>query len=351
MKIFIIGGTGFISKKIVEILLQRGHDITIFTRGRSSNPFSTIKKITQMTGDRNRETELKSAVSDNNFDVVLDMTAYQPGQSESAVKVFKGRTGRFIHCSTVSVYMVSNDIHCPITEDQDTGRVMDNFPRNPFGMDYGIDKRKCEDVLWGEHNPGLFPVTVLRPVFVCGPEDRTARDYFWIQRILDGKPLLIPGSGDCAFQQVYVDDTARAFCDVMETEITIGEAYNIASEEFYSLNEYINLISSILNKNPELIHIDQEVFDSLDISYYPGADVFPFNTRRTAIFSLEKIKKHIGYRSTPFMEWMPATIEWYRNNVKNSYGYGRRNEELIIADKWMRGLCQLKDISKKKLDE
>lgn len=350
MKIFIIGGTGFISKKIVEILVQRGYNITIFTRGKSLNPFSTHKQVTHITGDRNREADLKSAVSKIKFDIVLDMTAYKPGQSESAVKIFKGKTGRFIHCSTVSVYMVSDDVHCPITEDQDKGRIMNDFQRNPFGMDYGVEKRKCENVLWNEHNPALFPVTVMRPVFVSGPEDRTARDYFWIQRILDGNALLIPGSGDCAFQQVYVDDTAKAFCDVMETDITAGEAYNVASEEIYSLNEYINKISVILNKNPELIHIDQDVFDSLDISYYPGADVFPFNTRRTAVFSVEKIKKHTGYRSTPFAEWMPMTIEWYRKNVKNSFGYGRRNEELIISRKWKTGMRHLKDISKDKLD-
>ena len=262
------------------------------------------------------------------------MAAYIAEQSEDAVKVFKGRVGRFIHCSTVSVYMVSNDVRCPVTEDQDKGELMPDFPRNPFGMDYGINKRKCEDVLWDAHTPGTFPVTMLRPVFVCGPGDWTRRDYFWIQRILDEKPLLVPGSGDFAFQQVYVLDAARAFCDAAESEAAAGKAYNVASEEIYSLNEYIKNISSILNKDPELVHINQQVFDSLDISYFPGADVFPFNTRRTAIFSLDKIKKHLGYKSTPFNEWMPLTIEWYRKNVKTSFGYENRDKELEIAAGW-----------------
>ncbi len=334
MKIFIIGGTGFISRNIVDILLDRGHEVTIFTRGKSPSPFEKNKNLFYETGDRNNKTDLIQAVNKKNFDVVIDMAAFSAEQSRDAVKVFKGRTGRFIHCSTVSVYMVSNDVRCPITEDQDKGELMPDFPRNPFGMDYGINKRKCEDVLWNEHNPDAFPVTILRPVFVCGPEDRTRRDYFWIQRIVDGKPLLVPGSGDFAFQQVYVKDTARAFCDATEAEISIGEAYNVASEETYSLNEYIKNISQILNKDPELVHINQEIFDKLDISYFPGADVFPFNTRRTAVFSLDKIKKHLGYKSTPFNEWMTPTIDWYRNNVKTSFGYNKRNKELEIAAAW-----------------
>ncbi len=334
MKIFIIGGTGFISRYIVDILLERGHEVTIFTRGKSPIPFDKSKNLFYESGDRNNKPDLQQAAGRKNFDIVIDMAAYTADQSEGAVNVFKDRIGRFIHCSTVSVYMVSNDVRCPVTEDQDKGELMPDFPRNPFGMDYGINKRKCEDLLWDAHDRNSFPVTMLRPVFVCGPEDRTKRDYFWIQRILDGKPLLVPGSGDFAFQQVYVKDTARAFCDAAEAEITIGEAYNVASEETYSLNEYLKNISQILDKNPEFVHIDQEVFDELDISYFPGADVFPFNTRRTAVFSLDKIKKHIGYKSTPFSEWMPLTIDWYRNKVKESFGYDRRNKELETAAKW-----------------
>ena len=338
MKIFIIGGTGFISRNIVDILLERGHEVTIFTRGKSPIPFDTNKKLHYETGNRNNSTDLEQAVNGKNFDAVIDMAAFTEDQSAAAAKILKGRTGRFIHCSTVSVYMVSNDVKCPITEDQDKGELMPDFPRNPFGMDYGINKRKCEDVLWNEHNPGSFPVTMLRPVFVCGPDDVTRRDYFWIQRILDGKPLLVPGSGDYAFQQVYVKDTAKAFCDAAESDRTIGEAYNVASEEIYSLNEYIKNLCEILHKDPEIIHIDQKVFDSLDISYFPGADVFPFNTRRTAVFSLDKIREHLGYKSTPFNEWMPLTIDWYTRNVKSSFGYERRDKELETAAEWKNNL-------------
>jgi dTDP-glucose 4,6-dehydratase len=343
MKTFIIGGTGFISRNIVDILLERGHEVTIFTRGKSPIPFEKNKNLFYETGDRNNKSSLEQAINKKNFDVVMDMAAFTEDQSRSAAEIFKGEAGRFIHCSTVSVYMVSNDVHCPVTEDQDKGELMPDFPRNPFGMDYGINKRKCEDILWSEHNPNTFPVTMLRPVFVCGPEDRTRRDYFWIQRILDDKPLLVPGSGDFAFQQVYVKDTAKAFCDAAEDEITIGEAYNVASEEIYSLNEYIKQMSQILNKDPELIHIDQDVIDNLDLSYFPGADVFPFNTRRTAVFSLDKIKNHLGYKSTPFNEWMPLTIDWYRKNIEASFGYKRRDEELETAEKWKEMMRSVKN--------
>ncbi len=330
MKILLVGGTGFISKRIVQNLVGRGYNVTIFNRGLSANPFELNKRVNCVIGNRDNENDLKKVLMGKKYDVVYDMIAYTENHSRIITNILKGKIGRFIHCSTISVYMISDAVHCPITEDQYNRKVMKYFARNPFGMDYGINKRKCEEILWSEHNDKTFPVTMLRPTFVAGPEDPSKRDYFWIQRILDGKPLLVPGSGDFAFQQVFIDDVAKAFCDLLDHDITIGNAYNVAAEEIFSLNEYLGKLSELLNVQPDIVHIDQENFDRLDISYFPGGDVFPYNTRRTSIFSLEKIKKDISYKSTPFKVWMPKTIEWFVKNNKDSIGYDKRQSEIEL---------------------
>lgn len=261
MNILIIGGTGFISSYLLRKLTQRGHKIILFNRGRSHSIFSIPENVRIVTGDRNRKDDLKRLVQKDSFDVVYDMVAYTPQQSQLAVDIFKGKIGRFIHCSTVSVYMVSWRVQCPITEDQDKEKLMDYFPRNPFGMDYGVNKRKCEQVLWEAHDLKDFSVSMLRPTYVSGPGDPTLRDWFWIERILDGKPLLVPGSGDFAFQQVYVEDVADAFARLIESDDTIGKAYNVASEQIYSLNTYLAKLSKLLGRQPEIQHIDQDLFD------------------------------------------------------------------------------------------
>jgi nucleoside-diphosphate-sugar epimerase len=257
------------------------------------------------------------------------MVAYLPGDSAAAARAFRGKVGRFIHCSTVSVYMVSNNVQCPITEDQDKGPLMEYDPRNPFGMDYGIQKRACEAVLWDAHDSAVFPVTMLRPVFVSGPGDPAKRDYFWIERIRDGKPLLVPGSGDIAFQQVYVDDVARIFAALADVPNSVGKAYNITGEEIFSLNDYLATLGVLLGKQPEIVHVDQATFDALPFSRSAEGDVFTFNTRRTAVFSLDRIKRDLGYRATPFPEYMQTTIDWWTDSGRgHSHGYSRRAEEL-----------------------
>ena len=334
MKIFVIGGTGFISSGLVRQLLDRGHSVTTFTRGRSRAWYEGGPNLTVRHGDRRNAESLRGALGSESFDVVYDMVAYTADDSQTAVDVFRGRTGRFIHCSTISVYMVSDHVYCPVTEDQDDRPLMAHWPRNPFGMDYGIDKRGCEDVLWAAHDEKSFPVTILRPTYASGPRDPTRRDWFWIERMFDGGPLLVPGTGDFAFQQVYVDDIVQTFVSVLSHPVSVGRAYNVASEDICSLNDYLRRLAALIDRDPEMVHMDQRVFDELPLSMSREGDVFPFNTRRTAVFSLERSRSELDYRSTPFEEWMPQTIKWYQSQGRHSIGYEYREQEISLARAW-----------------
>ncbi|HEX2960976.1 MAG TPA: hypothetical protein VHO43_04245, partial [Ignavibacteriales bacterium] len=64
-------------------------------------------------------------------------------------------------------------------------------------------------------------------------------------------------------------------------------------------------------------------------------DVFPFNVRRTSIFSLDKIKKDLNYHSTPFDEWMKKTISWFTSEFNgHSFGYEKREDEIQFIQEW-----------------
>jgi nucleoside-diphosphate-sugar epimerase len=333
MNILIIGGTGFISSRVAEKLLAKGHKLTLLNRGKTESKLLKTKNLDFIYSDRNDSRLLSDLTSKQKFDIVYDMIAYDKNDSQIAVEAFKNRIGRFIHCSTISVYMLAKKVRLPITEDQINLPVMKEFKRSPFGWDYGIGKINCENVLWNNHHDKSFPVSMLRPTYVSGPKDPARRDWFWIERILDGNPLLVPGDGNFKFQQVYIEDAADAFFKIIETDKSIGEAYNVAGRETFTLNEYLVRLMKLLNKNVDVIHIDQQNFDNLEISYSPEGDVFTFNTRRDAVFSLKKIKEHLGYTTTSFDEYMKTTIDWYLNEYKrHSAGYTRRDEELKIIN-------------------
>lgn len=335
MKILIIGATGFLGRKIVRRLLDLGHQVVAISRGHAPSPPGPHPRLILIHGDRHDAGFLRAARRLGPFDVIYDIIAYEPADSRLAVEIFAGQAGRFIHCSTISVYMVSEQVTPPITEEQDHAPLMPWFERNPFGMEYGIQKRGCEEVLWRAHADGKLKVTMLRPTFIAGPHDPAMRDYFWIERIRDGGPLLVPGSGDFAFQSVYVEDVAAAFVTLLQREETIGRAYNIAADEMLTLNQYLHLLGRILEREPRLVHVDQELFDNLPFSRHPAGDVFPYNTRRDARFSLERIRADLDYRSTPMAEWLALTVEWFTTRYHgHSVGYEFRRDELAFVEAW-----------------
>ncbi len=329
MRILIIGGTGFLGGRTAGYLLQRGHQVTLFHRGYAPGRLAPQPHLDTFRGDRHDARDLAEVQRHGHFDAVFDFVAYEPGESRLAIEAFSGRIGRFIHCSTVSVYMVSDQVVCPITEDQDQAPLMPFWERNPFGMEYGINKRACEELLWQAHTERRLNVSMLRPTFISGPHDPARRDFFWIERLLQGGSLLVPGSGDFAFQSVFVDDAARAFADLLEHEVSIGKVYNLAAEEILSLNEYLQLLGTIMQREPHLIHVEQTLFDQLPFSHHPQGDVFPFNTRRPAFFSLHRIKADLGYHATPIATWLAETVTWFTQHFSgHSVGWENRDQEL-----------------------
>ncbi|WP_078394645.1 NAD-dependent epimerase/dehydratase family protein [Shouchella patagoniensis] len=54
LKVLVLGGTRFLGKHIVEELINRNHDVTIFNRGNHPVPYSNV---IQLTGDRDGNLE------------------------------------------------------------------------------------------------------------------------------------------------------------------------------------------------------------------------------------------------------------------------------------------------------
>jgi 2'-hydroxyisoflavone reductase len=98
VKILVLGGTVFLGRHIVEAALARGHDVTLFNRGRQ-NPH-LFPEIEKLRGDRDGDLV---ALRRRTFDAVVDPSAYRPEQVH-AVAATLGATGHYTFISSVSVY-------------------------------------------------------------------------------------------------------------------------------------------------------------------------------------------------------------------------------------------------------
>ena len=117
MDILTIGGTGYMGKTVVQLLLDRGDRVTVFSRG-SSRP-NWWDQVQHIQGDREDRPDFMAKLKGRVFDAVSDSQAYRKEDVESAVETFRGNIGRYLLVSTGSVYLegtVDFLNHCPYNE-------------------------------------------------------------------------------------------------------------------------------------------------------------------------------------------------------------------------------------------
>jgi len=100
LKILILGGTGFIGSFQVRYALSRGHEVSVFNRGKS-HPGSLPPEVEQLVGDRNGQLD---ALKGRSWDVVIDNPTTLPVWVRDAAQILKGNVERYVFISTVSVY-------------------------------------------------------------------------------------------------------------------------------------------------------------------------------------------------------------------------------------------------------
>jgi nucleoside-diphosphate-sugar epimerase len=154
MHVLFIGGTGLISTAIARQLLQAGHEVTLFNRGKRENrlPDAGPTACTRSSATARISTPLSRRSPTRPTMWSWTWSPFTPTNRPSAVRAFAGRCGQFLHCSTVCVYSgPPQTIPTPETE-----------PYHSIGQ-YGKNKIACEELLLRAHAEQNFPVTILRP--------------------------------------------------------------------------------------------------------------------------------------------------------------------------------------------
>ncbi len=215
LRILILGGTGFIGPHQVEYALARGHQVTLFNRGRT-NPsmFPTVEKL---TGDRNAP-DGYAALKGRTWDVVIDNPASLPRWVREAAAALKGSVDRYVFVSTLSVFANRREIGMkedgPLHAPGDPGAT-------EVGNQYGPLKVRCEMEAREAFGDGAL---VVRPGLIVGPGDLTDRFSYWPVRIERGGEVLAPGTPDDPV--AFID--ARDLCEFMVRlcEQRAGGTYN-----------------------------------------------------------------------------------------------------------------------------
>lgn len=205
MRLLIIGGTQFVGRHIAEIALQRGHQVTVFHRGKTN--VDAVPEAEHILGDRDFDL---NRLADKRWDATIDVCAYVPRQVDELAESLGERGGRHAFISTVSVYAEpmppNSDEDAPLAGiDDPTTEVVD-------GDTYGGLKVLCEGAV-AEHYTDAI---VIRPTYVVGPYDITHRFTYWVNRIADGGRVLAPDNPGYGIQVIDARDQARWILELIE---------------------------------------------------------------------------------------------------------------------------------------
>ncbi len=222
MKILIIGGTQFIGIAQVEIALARGHEVTIFNRGKTNaDMFPQVEKL---IGDRDGNLE---ALKGRRWDVVIDNCGYVPRIVKQSAELLADAVDRYIFISTISVFA---DLTKPgIDENSPLAKLEDETTEVYMSEAYGGLKVLCEKVV-EEAVPGR--TLIIRPGLIVGPNDPTNRFTYWPARIADSsrKEVLAPDSPEVGSQVIDARDLG-AFTIKMAEEKATG-IYNATGPDY-----------------------------------------------------------------------------------------------------------------------
>jgi len=322
MKVLIIGGTRFVGRHLVKRLLSDGHELHLFNRGQLYNPFAD--KVHNITGDRKQKGALESCVEGENFDIVIDMIAYNAVELKDAINTLEDKIDHYLFVSTRSVYE-QRLAKYPIREDAPT---VDD-PNNV----YGYNKRQAEIALQRAHENRGFPGTILRLPAVYGPYDYQAREWYFIRRLLDGrKQMLLPDFGMSVYQREYAGNIAEQLTFLMERPESIGNVYNSGHRHFHSFKDLINLAVNILNTKMSLYGIPANEM--------PWS--VPLTEPKLFVSSTARLEQ-MGYKEPFSLETgLKETIDYFRENPIENWSLSDQSkidlfnyslEDKIIAEK------------------
>ncbi len=181
-KVLVVGGTLFMGRHLVNDLINKGYDVTIATRGNTKDDFKD--KIKRLKLDRTNEQSIKSALTGLSFDIVFDSLAYCSNEIKYLLETVKCK--RYIQISTASVYSnrglnTKEDSFIPENEKL--------VYCNRTDFSYGEIKQYAECCIVQDFSN--IPAVRMRIPFVVGEDDYTNRLFFYVDNIVNQKPMNI----------------------------------------------------------------------------------------------------------------------------------------------------------------
>jgi len=305
LRVLFIGGSGVISSACAREAVAAEIDLYVLNRGQSTaRPLPA--GVTQLRADVRNPASVRDVIGDLAFDSVVDWVAFTTEHVRSDIDLFRGRTGQYVFISSASAYQTPPS-RLPVTESTPL--------RNPFWQ-YSRDKIACEDLLVAEYRATGFPATIVRPSHTY---DQTLVPFGgkWttLGRMLAGKPVIVHGDGTSLWTMTHNSDFARGFVPLLGHPRTLGEAFQITSDDVLTWDQIAHALAAALGVTARLVHVPSDVIAAADPDW--GASLLG-DKAHSMVFDNSKLRSVVpGWRAVvPFERGAREIAAWYLADPK-----------------------------------
>ena len=324
MRVLITGGAGFIGSHLSEAYLQRGDEVFVI----DDLSTGSIENIRHLKDDPRFHYTIDSIHNQpviaelvDQCDVIFHLAAAVGVKLivESPVRTIENnvhgtevvlslankKKKKVLVASTSEVYGLSAEV--PFREDGNLVMGATNKGRWSYACSKAIDEFLAL-AYWREKK---LPTIVVRLFNTVGP--RQTGQYgmvipTFVKQALAGRPITVYGSGKQSRCFCYVGDVVGALVRLMDTEDSVGEVFNIGSNQEISILDLAERVKELTDSDSEI------VFVPYDEAYEEGFEDMPRRIPDTS-----KVNKLVGFKPEKRLdEILQAVIEFHRDSSRNT---------------------------------
>ena len=304
MDILILGGTGFIGPHMVREALKRGHNVSLFNRGKTNN--TLFPDLTLYKGDRDGGLD---ALEGHKWDAVIDNSGYVPRHVEDSARLLSSASDYYLYVSTISTYAsfaVPNDENSPL------GKLDDETVEEVTGESYGPLKALCEKRVATEI--GADKLTILRPTYICGPGDKTDRFTYWPVRTSKGGDMLWPGAPADDIQIIDVRDFATFTIDCLEQRMT-GIYNTVTPVGSYTIGDLHDDSLAVSASDMNAVWVDSDFIEEHELAEGRAIPIWSSPEGEYAKVAMVNGEKAVaaGLKNRPVRETARDALAWWNS--------------------------------------
>ena len=342
MKILILGGTVFLGRHLIDAALERGHEVTIFNRGRREAEIPA--GVEKLKGDRDGRLE---ALGGRRWDAVFDTSGYVPRIVRASAALLSEAVEHYTFVSSGSVY---RDTSVPgVDESYPVGTLTDEKLREveairpvdgqivarQYGEWYGPLKALCEQAA-EETMPGR--VLSVRAGLIVGPFDYSDRFTYWPRRVREGGEVLAPGSPERQVQFIDARDLSEWI--VRMAEARRAGTYNATGPDYnLTMGGLLEECRRATRTDARFVWVDEKFL--LEAGLAPWMEVplwMPEDDETNRYFLSVSVARAIaaGLTFRPLAETIRDTLAWDAarpSDTERRAGLDRAREREVL-DAW-----------------